>query len=448
MTSYDFVARPKSGKEIRRAVDDLPGSSLGPRIDFSPNEALLDEPVIIRPHGFGPGQIVALRAETEDGRGVKWFSQAVFMADSQGNIDLAKQPPLYGTYDKADMNGLFWSMRPEVRGEIARFNRSRLRPLSYIFTAWAGGQTLASARLERRFIAPDVRREDVRMSGLVGTFFCSPGRGKRPGLIVLGGAEGGIPKHAAALLSSHGYAALALAYFGVKSLPGQLADIPLEYFQKAIVWLARQRNVDLTRIALIGFGKGGELALLLGATTPTIRAVAAISPSGLVWQGASLQKKSSWTCRGKAVPFVPLKTSFPSWVKLLNHPPRLPLATRSHYQAALHDKAAVERATIAVEKIKGPVLLISTGRDQTWPSTALAQIAYDRLAKHRHPYWYQHLQYELAGGEIELPNLPIPDLDDDGPSAWDDEARHTAQAAVDVWQYLVSFLDKNLKHPA
>ncbi len=44
----------------------------------------------------------------------------------------------------------------------------------------------------------------------------------------------GLWEHAAALLASHGYAALALAYFGVEDVPKDLINIPLEYFGTAL----------------------------------------------------------------------------------------------------------------------------------------------------------------------------------------------------------------------
>jgi dienelactone hydrolase len=103
--------------------------------------------------------------------------------------------------------------------------------------------------------------------------------------VLLGGSEGGLPNgYAAGLLASHGYSVLALAYFDEPGLPPELQRIPLEYFQRAISWLAKQPDVDPTRITLIGSSRGGEAALLIGATYPQlVRAVAAYVPSDRVY---------------------------------------------------------------------------------------------------------------------------------------------------------------------
>ena len=58
----------------------------------------------------------------------------------------------------------------------------------------------------------------------------------------------------------------------------------------------------------------------------------------------------------------------------------------------------MERATIPVEKIQGPVLLVSGSDDQVWPSSALADIAMRRLEAHDFAFPFKHLRYEGAGG--------------------------------------------------
>ena len=87
------------------------------------------------------------------------------------------------------------------------------------------------------------------------------------------------------MLTSHGFVTLAFAYFGIPPLPPGLAEIPLEYFGTAIHWLQRQEGVSPQSLAVMGPSRGGELALLLGATFPEIRAVVAHLPSGTLWMG-------------------------------------------------------------------------------------------------------------------------------------------------------------------
>src|SRR4051794_23525033 len=73
------------------------------------------------------------------------------------------------------------------------------------------------------------------------------------------------------------------------------------------------------------------------------------------------------------------------------------------FHAALEQANTVWAATIPVERINGPVLLISAGDDRTWPTTRLSAIAEERLARHNHPYAVRHLHYPRAGHGIIPP---------------------------------------------
>lgn len=76
-------------------------------------------------------------------------------------------------------------------------------------------------------------------------------------------------------------------------------------------------------------------------------------------------------------------------------------------RSQLRDPLAVERATIPVEKIRGPVQLVSGMDDQMWPSSDLADIAFRRLEAHHHPFPFRHLKYPGAGHMILVPYWPI-----------------------------------------
>src|SRR5205823_7722084 len=112
----------------------------------------------------------------------------------------------------------------------------------------------------------------------------------RPGVLVLGGSDGGIPSHLAATLASEGFTCLALAYFGIAGLPRHLAEIPLEYVETALMWLGEQPLVAGTRVGVIGASRGAELALLAAASFPDrIGAVIAYAPSSVVFAGIDLR---------------------------------------------------------------------------------------------------------------------------------------------------------------
>ena len=51
-------------------------------------------------------------------------------------------------------------------------------------------------------------------------------------------------------------------------------------------------------------------------------------------------------------------------------------------------------AVIQVEKITGPILIISSKMDNMWPSEPAAEQIMKRLEDYDFPYSYQHLSYD------------------------------------------------------
>jgi dienelactone hydrolase len=109
---------------------------------------------------------------------------------------------------------------------------------------------------------------------------------KCPVVLLVGGSSGGLKwsDYMGAILARHGFAALALAYFGMDGLPKELDQIPLEYFQSAFAYIRSHRSLDGDQIGIAGNSKGAELALLLASRDLAVRAVVAFAPSSVVWQ--------------------------------------------------------------------------------------------------------------------------------------------------------------------
>jgi len=415
-----------------------------PQIEITPNTSLVDEPVRIRATGFPAEQPVLLRAHlpTKFGR---WESFALFQTDGTGCIDVARAVPLRGTYGIADPMGLFWSMT-RVESTSSAVSPGLLGTVT--LTAEVEGKVEALASCQRSwYVASDITSVSVRERGLVGTFFHPRGSSPFPAVIVLGGGEGGLDVQEcfAALLASHGYATLALAYFSMEQLPPQLAEIPLDYGETALQWLQAQECVQDANIGVIGGSAGGELALLMGANFPAIRAVVGFAASGILYQEIGLfsgSPRARWTYRGMPLPFVPLKEDLrylieSRWKHLTGQPHgATPLDLVS-----LHDPNLVEKATIAVEKIQGPVLLISGSDDQVWPSSMLSERVIRRLKRFGHPYPDQHLCYEGAGHAIHLPFMPTIGRT----AALGGSLSRDAAASIDAWPHLLTFLEQTLK---
>jgi dienelactone hydrolase len=233
--------------------------------------------------------------------------------------------------------------------------------------------------------------DTVRMDGLVAHLHRPSGAGRAPAVILIGGSGGGIgwQDYMANLLAQRGFSALALGYFGMEGLPKELERIPIERFERAIRWLAAQPTVDSTRIGVGGVSKGGELALLLGSMFPQIRAVAAFVPSGFVHQSIAegYPRTSSWTFQGRELPYVPYG-SVPGAT-----------STAELYLAGVKSLtgAALEEATIKVERINGPILMLSGKSDNLFGSATLAGLAEARLRAKGFGHPFEHIAYENAG---------------------------------------------------
>jgi dienelactone hydrolase len=150
--------------------------------------------------------------------------------------------------------------------------------------------------------------------------------------------------------------------------------------------------------------------------------------------------KSSWTIGGEEVPFVPYK-----------YPPRFGLQfawksiTRQDfrfealYLNSITDSERADKAVIAVERINGPILLISVGDDAWWPSSLFTNMIVKRLQEHRFAYEVKRLDYPGAGHFLSVPYVPTMLLQFNGGTP-----KINAAAIEDAWRNILAFLNQNL----
>jgi dienelactone hydrolase len=397
-----------------------------PQFEISPQDVLLDEPLHIALAGLPPQQDVTILVDGN--RGV-WHSSATFRSDAQGRVEVA------------DPMRLIWSATGEPP---AAPNPVPAQP--WIFSAQVDGKVVATQTVRRRAVAEGVRLVPVRERGLVGTAYYPPEPGRHPAMIVLPGSQGGIPGPGAhpGGLASRGYVVLALAYFNAEGLPPLLNNIPLEYFATAADWLKSQPSVDADRVGVLGTSRGGELALLLGATFPSaFRVVVANVPSSVVWPGLSDDSEApAWTLNGK--PLVSVASRF--------GPADLALSGRDRFLKRMRDADAMRRAEIPVERIGGPLLMFSGKDDQLWPSDVFAARVVERLKAHAFAHPVEHYSYEHAGHLIARPYLPTSAVRQvrihpvsKRPNMAGGTPEGQALANEDSWQKLLAFLDRYLR---
>jgi uncharacterized protein len=221
--------------------------------------------------------------------------------------------------------------------------------------------------------------------------------------LVLAGSSGRIESDRVRLLAGSGAAAMSIRWFGGPGQPPGICEVPLEAFTAALDELAGFSD----HLVVIGISKGAEAALLVASRDRRVAAVAALSPSSVVWanvgagvDGQTRPQRSSWTEGGVALPFVRYDDH---WTPA----PDRPASYRTLYEQSLVTHAEdVAAATIPVERIKGPVLVSAGGDDQVWPSGRFARdIAQRRQA---HGLDTRVVIGPAAGHRVRLPGeLPL-----------------------------------------
>lgn len=388
-----------------------PSPAVAPgKLEVIPASARLDEPITIRLTELEPGTPVTLTTELSDQLGRLWVGRAEFVADEEGVIDTSRQPSLAGSYTGVDPMGLFWSMRFATSGvEATTFWHTNLAPMTVKITASLPGGKLLTGFARRIVVAEGVQKEEIRTAGIVGNLFLPPGEGPHPAVIVLGGTEGGIPSDAyVAQFANRGFVALGLAYYRTEGVPEYFAEIPVEYFIKAATWLEDRPEVDAGRLGIVGTSTGGIAALLAASKHPGFRAVVTFAGGAVLFQSINPDPndadgaQSTFSFEGKPLPFVAV-TAPPPTPENLATAYYLRVFLGSLYAAPVRE---VEAATINVEDISGPILMLAGQNDRLLGSAYLSALGYTQLTRANFPHPFDLVSYNGAGHTLGASGLP------------------------------------------
>lgn len=225
------------------------------------------------------------------------------------------------------------------------------------------------------------------------------GKGAHQPLVVgLGGSEGGNAwtsdywKATRDQFIEKGYAFLAIGYFGCANTPALLDKIALDDVHDAIREATKNKQIDKNRIAVIGGSRGADLALLLGCYYPDISCVVGMSSSHAVFPGhTKVFNSSCWTYKGKELPYVPVNEEAVPFLMKRD--------LRAAFQAMLKDTLAEGKALIPVERINGPVLLLSATKDEIIPAADMGSKMIQRMDAHRFPFVHEHIVLEGTHAE-------------------------------------------------
>lgn len=238
-----------------------------------------------------------------------------------------------------------------------------------------------------------IKSQQIKQEGFQGTYFAHDSTEHETAILIVGGGQWGY--YWGEQFVKKGKVVLSLPYTGAEGLPQLPEEIPLEYFASAIRWLGQQKAVNPDKIVVMGASKNAELALTLASVFPDlISGAIAYAPSSVSWSNTTLpynsdEIKASWTLQGQDIPFISMEKIQGGEIPELN--------TRAYWERGLAKEEDAERAFIPVEKIKGPVLLLSGKADKVWPSAYMADQLEARAEKYGFSYELQNIQFEDAG---------------------------------------------------
>ena len=359
------------------------------KLTTTPSISQIDEPVLMSVTGVRSGEVVIVRASTVDGTGTRFDGWARFVADEDGTVDLGTMGPTEGTYRSIDAGGLLWSMRSERRDPY-RFPAGTTETHYRISAETRRG--FAETTLTRINPANQIPLESIRTETIDGQFWAPSSDRRLPAIIRLHGSDGAFAPIKCALLASSGFAVLDLRY--TRGRIPEIVGIPIERIMQGIDWLTNDPRVDGGRIGVLGASKGAELALLVAAHDPRLRAVAAWSPASVAFEGITFRSfapGSSWSWRGRPVPYAPYVGSLSG---ALRHTIRLLIRNVSFlpvYESALAH--APDAAAIPVERSNAAVLLLAGTDDRMWPAARMTEMLAQRLKAHGH----RHIETRTFG---------------------------------------------------
>ena len=233
----------------------------------------------------------------------------------------------------------------------------------------------------------------VRENGFEGELYIGDGT-KDMVMIVMSGSNGGmsITRTEALFYHKNGIPSLALALFKTKQTGEFLDRVPVEYVENAIKWLKEQ---GFQRIGIDGMSKGSEMALLSASMFSELSCVIARVPSYFVSEGLFGKGKSKgpsgtscWSYKGKELPYAPYNQRAFDMLKMFREEREL------HIIRFNRDKNVTPETIIPVEKIKAPILLLSSKNDEVWPSYEASLYIEKRLQEQGFVYPVKHIAYE------------------------------------------------------
>ena len=251
------------------------------------------------------------------------------------------------------------------------------------------GLYLAKQQFNRTYKHPSVTSRPVREGRLRGSLYTPAGPGPFPVVLDLFGTAGGLIETRAALLASHGFMTLALAYFAYEDLQTHLDRIDLDYFEEGLNYLLKQPNAIKSGAGMVGVSKGAEIALMMSEFMPQLTAIVSIN-------GLYFRSTNRVYYKEEELPI------------FLPDYGRMSMPDNAMYLIDCFDNLTKmdEKCIIKVEKSNAQFLLIASENDGQCPPLTTERCA-DRLKAAGKEANYEYLLCKGAGHLLEAPHSPF-----------------------------------------
>ncbi|KAM5191923.1 acyl-coenzyme A amino acid N-acyltransferase 1-like [Mantella aurantiaca] len=465
-------------------------------LTVTPESALADEPVKIKAWGLLPQQIVTIRAWLKDEKGEIFYSRAFYVSDDEGKVDLQESPATGGDFRGVHPMGLFWALKPvtpnirlikrDVMGSPFEVHLELYSHLDYNVMPECSPKAIAC--LKRWYVAPGVKRFQIREGRIrgalfippVGLTFCLPsgsqvlvspyvailclalgvafifreynmryknlgdsprplqvhkastkGEGPFPGVIDIYGWVEGLTEYKSSLLASRGFASLALAYFAYEDLPRILENMDLKYFEEAAQLLCNHPKVCGDGIGILSLSKGSEPALAMASYFPQVAATICTSGANAIYEHPHSYGDVTY-------PAIPYQDE------------RILITNRGAVLSGMLDdprKPEYQNSIIPLERARGPILFLVAENDHIYDSLFFAKEALARAQKYnKHDVYFK--SYPGAGHIIEPPGFPHASVSKASfcvlPVSLGGEIVPHCLAQENSWKDILDFLRKNI----
>jgi dienelactone hydrolase len=411
-----------------------------------PQVGLVDDPVVWRVEGVETGSSVRLRLSGTDAAGRDWRSEGHCRVGGDGKLEIADPDDPWATMSPVDTDG------PPVTFSSPE-GTWRCRAVA---TSDEGEASTTVIRLYRRQV------DSRELSGQGWRLWCyepsarPEGSHPAPAVLVVSGSTGmAAMAPTARLLASRGYASAVLGYVQQPGLPDAMRAIPVEILADATDAFTALDAVDADRLVVwsVSVGTGLALSALSGAFPRPVRGVVAVSPTDVVWQalgaGGPPPKASSLSRDSQELPW--LRMHGERLVgqmlvhALIRHVPGRRRSTAMRLYPAFDrtktDPTTVAAATIPVERIDAPMLLVAGTGDAMWPSLAMARSIAERRREHGVGQDDELLVLPDTGHFIRPPATPTT-VDRNADLVSGGTPGGTAQGQRSAWTASLAFLDR------